>query len=225
MGNDESHVLCVSWKHDRGSFFWPLKMTGTLYQMGRLSQILVLYEPLGGRASEKGCAFCFCFDWGPLCEYKMRNYNTSYWPLCPCVELSPLTAQRIVHMNCVRKFLCSLRSLGWQLWPLTLEMLMAVPSLFHTWCCHNWFLWFSYLQKPLFVFWRENMARVVWVVRVVQCSQASDSQNLDLANQTLEETPQWGSCFVFLVFEFWFFVCLFFYQPNILVSISTNCFC
>lgn len=46
------------------------------------------------------------------------------------------------------------------------------------------------------------MARVVWVVRVVQCSQASDSQNLDLANQTLEETPQWGSCFVFLVFGF-----------------------
>lgn len=56
------------------------------------------------------------------------------------------------------------------------------------------------------------MARVVWVVRVVQCSQASDSQNLDLANQTLKETPQWGSCFVFLVFEFWFFVCLFFYN-------------
>lgn len=151
----------------------------------------------------KGVLFVFVLT-EVLCvniKWETTTLHTG-WPLCPCVELSPLTAQRIVHMNCGRKFLCSLRSLGWQLWPLTLEMLMAVPSLFHTWCCHNWFLWFSYLQKPLFVFWRENMARVVWVVRVVQCSQASDSQNLDLANQTLEETPQWGSCFVFLVFGF-----------------------
>lgn len=95
-------------------------MTGTLCQLGRLSQILVLYEPLGWRAREKGWAFSFLsFVW--LWNEKLEHVTPATLPMCRTQSL--LTAQRIFQMNLGRKCLCSLRSLGWQLQPLTLERL------------------------------------------------------------------------------------------------------